>query len=63
MGNFPYPSSYMTNGAGDLPAYPVRVACSIMTEYGVAKDGPRLMEGQRALVMLSLAVTAACRLR
>lgn len=31
MGNFPYPSSYMTNGAGDLPAYPVRVACEHMT--------------------------------
>lgn len=31
MGNFPYPSSYMTNGAGDLPAYPVRVACGHMT--------------------------------
>ena len=25
------PSSYMTNGAGDLPAYPVRVACGFMT--------------------------------
>ncbi|QDZ21254.1 serine carboxypeptidase [Chloropicon primus] len=27
MGNYPYPSSYMTNGKGDLPAYPMRVAC------------------------------------
>uniref|UniRef100_M4BAY0 Lysosomal Pro-X carboxypeptidase n=1 Tax=Hyaloperonospora arabidopsidis (strain Emoy2) TaxID=559515 RepID=M4BAY0_HYAAE len=28
MGNFPYPSSYLTGGAVDLPAWPVREACS-----------------------------------
>lgn len=28
------PSSYMTNGAGDLPAFPVRVACGFMTAEG-----------------------------
>ena len=27
MGNFPYPSSYILNGSGELPAFPVRVAC------------------------------------
>ncbi|KAG2433173.1 hypothetical protein HYH02_012716 [Chlamydomonas schloesseri] len=27
MGNFPYPSSYITNGHGLLPAFPVRAAC------------------------------------
>jgi lysosomal Pro-X carboxypeptidase len=27
MGNFPYPSSYILNGAGELPAFPVWVAC------------------------------------
>eukprot|EP00198_Chlamydomonas_reinhardtii_P013425 XP_001702762.1 predicted protein [Chlamydomonas reinhardtii] len=27
MGNFPYPSSYITNGHGQLPAFPVRAAC------------------------------------
>jgi lysosomal Pro-X carboxypeptidase len=27
MGNFPYPSSYLTGGGPLLPAYPVRVAC------------------------------------
>ncbi|GIL59446.1 hypothetical protein Vafri_14127, partial [Volvox africanus] len=30
MGNFPYPSSYITNGHGELPAFPVRVACSYL---------------------------------
>eukprot|EP00878_Enallax_costatus_P010690 GHUV01011166.1.p1 GENE.GHUV01011166.1~~GHUV01011166.1.p1 ORF type:complete len:391 (+),score=98.94 GHUV01011166.1:394-1566(+) len=44
MGNFPYPSSYMTNGAGDLPAYPVRVACDIIMEQDVW-DGVKLMTG------------------
>ncbi|KAK9801908.1 hypothetical protein WJX73_002094 [Symbiochloris irregularis] len=28
MGNFPYPSPYILNGAGLLPTFPVRVACS-----------------------------------
>lgn len=28
MGDYPYPSSYMTNGIGTLPAWPMSVACS-----------------------------------
>jgi lysosomal Pro-X carboxypeptidase len=32
MGNFPYPSSYLMNGASTLPAFPVRVACSYMAD-------------------------------
>ncbi|CAH0475374.1 unnamed protein product [Peronospora belbahrii] len=28
MGNYPYPSSYLTEGAVNLPAWPVREACS-----------------------------------
>ncbi|GAX83175.1 hypothetical protein CEUSTIGMA_g10601.t1 [Chlamydomonas eustigma] len=31
MGNFPYPSGYMLNGQGELPAYPVRVACNSLS--------------------------------
>eukprot|EP00955_Chlamydomonas_euryale_P051001 354731-Chlamydomonas_euryale.AAC.7 len=27
MGNFPYPSGYIINGMGTLPAFPVRAAC------------------------------------
>ena len=30
MGQYPYPSSYMLNGNGELPAFPVRVACTKM---------------------------------
>ncbi len=32
MGNYPYPSSYMLNGKGNLPAFPMRVACDFMQE-------------------------------
>ncbi|CAK4626377.1 hypothetical protein LEN26_011922 [Aphanomyces euteiches] len=32
MGNFPYPSSYLLNGASELPPYPVRAACSYLKE-------------------------------
>jgi lysosomal Pro-X carboxypeptidase len=28
MGNYPFPSGYMLNGHGELPAFPMRVACS-----------------------------------
>lgn len=28
MGSYPFPSSYMLNGDGTLPAYPLRVACA-----------------------------------
>jgi hypothetical protein len=27
MGDYPYPSSYLLNGKGVLPAFPVRKAC------------------------------------
>jgi hypothetical protein len=30
MGSYPYPSSYMTNGQGLLPAYPLRVGCKAL---------------------------------
>lgn len=32
MGNFPYPSAYILNGNGVLPAFPVRVACESLAE-------------------------------
>jgi hypothetical protein len=43
-------------GAGDLPAYPVRVACDIMVSRGTL-DGPKLMEGERSeYILLCLVV-------
>ena len=37
MGDFPYASSYMLNGNGQLPAYPVRRACdALAAPYGTA---------------------------
>ncbi|CAK0734809.1 hypothetical protein CVIRNUC_000484 [Coccomyxa viridis] len=30
MGNYPYPSTYILNGGGEMPAFPVRVACESM---------------------------------
>ena len=35
MGNYPYPSPYILNGAGELPAFPVRVACEALAEPGL----------------------------
>ena len=48
MGDFPYPSGYMLNGHGELPAYPMRTACQPLRQEGMT--GPALLEG------LSLAV-------
>jgi hypothetical protein len=42
MGNYPYRSSYMLNGNGELPAFPMRVACKNMMASlsdGVRMDG------------------------
>ncbi|EFN56397.1 hypothetical protein CHLNCDRAFT_144962 [Chlorella variabilis] len=44
MGNYPYPSVYIVNGAQPpLPAFPVRVACGHLAEPGL--DGEALLEG------------------
>ena len=32
VGNFPYPSSYILNGDGTLPAYPFREACAHLAQ-------------------------------
>jgi hypothetical protein len=45
MGDFPYPSSYMLNGNGQLPAFPVRVACSHMAQEGASEE--QLLAGGR----------------
>jgi pimeloyl-ACP methyl ester carboxylesterase len=36
MGDFPYETSYMTNGQGDLPAFPVRAACERLADPSLA---------------------------
>jgi lysosomal Pro-X carboxypeptidase len=38
MGNFPYPSGYILNGNGVLPAFPVRVACEYLVEDITSDD-------------------------
>lgn len=43
QGNFPYPSSYILNGLGSLPAYPVRVACESLGQHNMA--GAELLRG------------------
>eukprot|EP00232_Nephroselmis_pyriformis_P000338 CAMPEP_0182914218 /NCGR_PEP_ID=MMETSP0034_2-20130328/38458_1 /TAXON_ID=156128 /ORGANISM="Nephroselmis pyriformis, Strain CCMP717" /LENGTH=390 /DNA_ID=CAMNT_0025050991 /DNA_START=354 /DNA_END=1526 /DNA_ORIENTATION=- len=45
MGNYPYPSSYILNGAGVLPPYPMRAACGHLAEEGM--EGEALVEGLR----------------
>lgn len=43
QGNYPYPSSYILNGVGVLPAFPMRVACeSLAAEH---MDETALLEG------------------
>ena len=39
IGNYPYPSSYLTAGAVVLPAYPMRVACSFLSAHTFATRG------------------------
>lgn len=35
MGDYPYSSSYIINGAGELPAFPVRAACAPLAGAGL----------------------------
>ena len=46
MGNFPYPSSYILNGAGLLPPFPVREACKSLA-VDLTGDGMEWLEGLR----------------
>ena len=50
MGDFPYPSSYMLNGNGELPAYPMRVACEELKEEGMEDE--ELLTGERGVTHL-----------
>ncbi len=43
MGNYPYPSSYMLNGKGSLPAFPMRVACEHMKDANMSDNA--LLQG------------------
>uniref|UniRef100_A0A7S3VQE0 Lysosomal Pro-X carboxypeptidase n=1 Tax=Dunaliella tertiolecta TaxID=3047 RepID=A0A7S3VQE0_DUNTE len=43
MGNFPFKSGYILNGHGELPAFPVRVACEHLADPQLS--GRRLLEG------------------
>ncbi|KAK9841268.1 hypothetical protein WJX74_002844 [Apatococcus lobatus] len=43
MGEYPYPSPYILNGAGILPAFPMRTACSHLADPHL--DGPGLLQG------------------
>jgi lysosomal Pro-X carboxypeptidase len=45
MGNYPYPSSYIMSGQSELPAYPMRVACS-----HVAGEFPENEQGEWELL-------------
>lgn len=38
QGDYPYPSPYILNGLGELPAYPVRVACDSLGAQHMAGD-------------------------
>lgn len=45
VGNYPYRSGYVLNGGGELPAFPMRVACGYLA--GSALTGDALLEGLR----------------
>ena len=48
MGNYPYPTSYITNGNGMLPAFPMRVACASLADDTLDADG--VLEGMAQAV-------------
>lgn len=61
MGSYPYPSSYMLNGQGVLPAFPIRGMCQGAVGHAREEAGspvPRLGSDQQALENLADAVGA-----
>ncbi|TMW56748.1 hypothetical protein Poli38472_006758 [Pythium oligandrum] len=58
MGNFPYPSSYLTGGAADLPSWPVREACSHLAgDFTDGEDDEKLLESLREASFVFLNAT------
>lgn len=50
MGNYPFPSTYVLNGRGTLPAWPVRVACEFLNFPTTLSSNVTLLEGLRNAV-------------
>ena len=48
MGSYPYPSSYMLNGDGLLPPYPMRVGCSYLTDSIITNEMTLLQNVRKA---------------
>ncbi len=58
MGDYPFPSTYILNGQGVLPAWPVRVACEALDFPTEAASNATLLEGMRAAVSVYYNATA-----
>jgi lysosomal Pro-X carboxypeptidase len=43
MGSYPYASSYLTGGAALLPPYPLRQACGLLADGGLANNSAALL--------------------
>jgi len=52
MGNYPFPSTYILNGQGTLPAWPVRVACESLNSPLADATNASLLEGLREAVSI-----------
>jgi lysosomal Pro-X carboxypeptidase len=50
MGSYPYPSSYLTNGMGFLPPYPLRVGCSGLGNVSANASDAELLSAFRDAV-------------
>jgi len=59
IGNYPYPSSYLTAGQVLLPAYPVRVACSFLGAQTLAAAGDMYSALKAAAAVLANATADA----
>ncbi|ETV97780.1 hypothetical protein H310_09132 [Aphanomyces invadans] len=59
MGNYPYPSSYMTNGERLLPAFPMREACSLLADN--LEDTTKLLQAMLASVNVYYNSTGAVK--
>lgn len=62
MGNFPFPSNYLTSGGAVLPAHPVRRACEHLVDASLPSNGDSLVEalGRASLTLYDPDGSEAC---
>mmetsp|Transcript_8280 Transcript_8280/g.34770 ORF Transcript_8280/g.34770 Transcript_8280/m.34770 type:complete len:540 (+) Transcript_8280:65-1684(+) len=60
-GNYPFPSDYLTNGFGDMPPHPMKLACEILSADSWASDQDQMNAlGEAVSIYYNASHTYSC---